>query len=774
MFNTKQIISKYNNNNNKENTNPLTEPLLINTMNNNDYNNNDNHSSRNDNNRVVGNVRDDAVSLKNVTTEDDTINNNNNNNNNNTYFHRDKDKSVDAIISPTINSKTDDYTVGRVYASNAPKIFLETITARSATLVIVITYVFFIVGFIIDFFTTYSSFNSYNYELDGLCSYSNSIQNVMTTSSSSSSLSSSHTYGCSDFKSWNGTINHLTNVISIGLHVNNKNISELYNYNISNSVTRKNGIEIKYNVILWACYNLDGCDTNFQNNYEYTNNPNIYQKVLKNFDQSYQLFFGNDIIKNNEYSYHVSMEIFPTTFQNQESIPTNGLVKSYFIHIEYLKDDYHIFSNDKNNRKNNNVIYKFDISNRNRQAAQDSITIVLLIITVIVLSIYIYILSKQRKILSEQIWVICYFFLIILLQNPVYCIIAFYKSPPTIEAAYTSYLITYISQSGLFILWLLFADSILRKTSSKLYFYLPKLLFGFTILTFGILILTFQFPGVIVNFDNKSRNAVEAVSDWSDYTKKEFVSFTFIYLLSIWIWTIWWFIRLYYTGVKLKKLPYMSTRYIQLSYRFFTLQATLVTLYYIFQYIIVIFFISQGVNSDNYNITSITDNINILFRQQSQLFGKILFLTTYALVLSFLFLPANLMDNSHGIMGSLAATFVITENEHNLIVKQRKMMIKNMKRNLLNQVTLMNQIVNAKADVFCVDIALKLRNISFQAYYDPIHIHTISGYDGVMNLSKIGFESIDFFYNNEYEVFCFISKEILTGKIVVAFRYVSE
>lgn len=770
MFNTKQIISKYNNNNNKDNINSLTEPLLLIDTMNNSNNSSNNRNDNNSNDRVVGNDRDDVVSLKNVTTEDDTISalsikslSNN--------FHRDKDKSVDAIISPTINNNTHDYNVGRIYASNAPKIFLETITARSATLVIVITYVFFIVGFIIDFFTTYSSFNSYNYELNGLCSLnSNSIQNIVTTTSSS--LSSSNTYGCSDLTSWNGTINHLTNVISIGLHVDNKNISEVYNYNISNSVTRKNGIEIKYNVILWACYNIDGCDKNFKYNYEYTKNPNIYQKVLKNYDQSKQLFFGNDIIKNNEYSYHVSMEIFPTTFQNQESIPTNGLVKSYFINIQYIKDDYHIFSNNNNNQKNNNIIYKFDISNRNRQAAQDSITIVLLIITIIVLSIYIYILSKQRKILSEQLWVICYFFLIILLQNPVYCIIAFYKSPPTIEAAYTSYLITYISQSGLFILWLLFADSILRKTSSKLYFYLPKLLFGFLILTFGILILTFQFPGVIINFNSKSRNAVEAVSDWNDYMKKEFVSFTFIYLLSIWIWTIWWFIRLYYTGIKLKKLPYMSTRYIQLSYRFFTLQATLVTLYYIFQYVIVIFFISQGVNSNNYNITSITDNINILFRQQSQLFGKILFLTTYAFVLSFLFLPANLMDNSHGVMGSLAATYVISENEYNIIIKQRKMMIKSMKRNFLNQVTLMNQIVNAKADVFCVDIALKLRNISFQAYYDPIHIKTVSGYDGVMDLSKIGYETIDFFYNNEYEVFCFISKEILTGKIVVAFRYV--
>jgi len=752
--------------NNKDNiNNPLTEPLLINN-NNNMNNNNDKDIDKDDVTRL-NNVTDDdddndeALSSQSISKNNVSKNNikNNSKKNNIITFEHDKRASIDNIISPT----TDDYTAGRTYASNAPKIFLETITARTATLVIIITYVFFIVGFIIDFFTTYSSFNSNKYELNGLL-----CNQTKSSSSSSSSSVKYNQYGCSHLTSFNGTINHLTNVISVGLHVVNRNISEK---NISNSLTIKNGIQIEYNVILWACYNENGCNSNFQYNYAYTKNPNIYQKVLKNYHQIKQLYFGNDIIKNDEYSYHTSMEIFPNTFQNQESIPTNGLVKSYFTQIEYIKDDYHLFSNNNNNKKlDKNIIYKFDISNRERQIVDDSITIILLVITLIVLGIYIYILSKQKKILSEQVWVVCYFFLIILFQNPVYCIIAFYKTPPTIEAAYSSYLITYIAQSGLFILWLLFADSILRKTSSKLYFYLPKLLIGFTILTFGILILTFQFPGIVINFDLKSRNAVEAVNDWSDNVKLQFVSFTLIYLFSIWIWTIWWFIRLYYTGTKLKKLPYMSTRYIQLSYRFFTLQATLVTLYYIFQYMIVIIFITEGVNSNQYNITSITDNINILFRQQSQLFGKILFLTTYALVLAFLFLPANLMDNSHGVIGSLAATYVISEIEHQTIVKQRKMMIKNMKRNFFNQVTLMNQIVNAKADVFCIETALKLRNISFQAYYDPSHIQTLSGYDGIMDLSKIGYQDIDFFYDKEHEVFCFISKEILTGKIVVAFR----
>jgi hypothetical protein len=214
----------------------------------------------------------------------------------------------------------------------------------------------------------------------------------------------------------------------------------------------------------------------------------------------------------------------------------------------------------------------------------------------------------------------------------------------------------------------------------------------------------------------------------------------------------------------------MSTRYIQLSYRFFSLQATLVTLYYLFQYVIVIVFITRGVTT-SYDTTTLTDNINILFRQQTQLFGKTLFLTVYALIIAFLFLPSNLMDNRLGLMASLSATYVITEQEHRILVKTRKIMMNSMKRNLLNQISLMNQLVGARVDVFCIETALNLRNVAFQAYYDPVGLTTASGYDGHMNLDPIGYELIDLTYNADHEVFCFISRERSTGRLVVAFRY---
>lgn len=174
-------------------------------------------------------------------------------------------------------------------------------------------------------------------------------------------------------------------------------------------------------------------------------------------------------------------------------------------------------------------------------------------------------------------------------------------------------------------------------------------------------------------------------------------------------------------------------------------------------------------NSSNYDSVTLTDNINILFRQQTQLFGKTLFLTVYALIIAFLFLPSSLMSNQQGLMASLSATYVITEQEHRILVKTRKILIGSAKRNLINQLSIVNQLTGAKADVFCVELALNLRNVAFQAYYDPPRITTASAY-GEMNLDPIGYEFIDLTYNAEHEVFCFICREREKGRLVVAFR----
>ena len=89
-----------------------------------------------------------------------------------------------------------------------------------------------------------------------------------------------------------------------------------------------------------------------------------------------------------------------------------------------------------------------------------------------------------------------------------------------------------------------------------------------------------------------------------------FVVFSITLLLMMWYWTVWWFLSIYRTASALQKLPYMTTRYLQLSFRFFSLQATLVTLYFTIENLIVIYYLSQNTGWNQGTIENITDNIN--------------------------------------------------------------------------------------------------------------------------------------------------------------------
>ena len=623
-------------------------------------------------------------------------------------------------------------------------------------LVIGLTYMFFILGFALDFSTTYQSFSSSNVQIGAI---SCAAQNL------SSQLSNAGFWGCSTGRdTWNSTVAQLSNVISISLEVQQYNISALFTGN--NSDVRK--YNLQYDVNIWGCYQSSGCTGQFRTFENYGGSGSDWQQVLQLQNQNIPITLNNDLQNYAQNPYMVTL--LSNTFQNQESIPTNGLIKSYFISVQYHNNQL-LYSSTPESAPY--ITYKFNVVSRPSQEITNGFTVGLMIITFIVLFIYIYILYEQSRthkvhVLSEQKWVVIYFILLIMFQNPVYCVIVWYDRPSNV-AIYTSYVMDYLAQSGLFVLWLLFADSLNRKNSSPWKFYIPKAFFGLAIFTNGIVILTYQFPGLLVN-DSNQRSPVEAVVNWSSATQLNFIVFSCLYMILLLLWTLIWFVRLFLTSRRLKQLPYMSTRYIQLSFRFLFLQATLVTLYYCFQYASVVYFITTGSQASSTN--NLADNVNTLFREQTQLFGKILFLTVYALILAFLFLPASFMtEHSDGLLSTFASTYTITEAEYHSLVLSRRRAVYTMQRKLLNQVTLMNQLIkNIKPDVFCLEIALFLRSLSFQAYYDPPNLVTASGYEGEMDLKKIGFTMVKYQYSTEHEVFCFIARQDSTRRLVVCFR----
>jgi len=195
------------------------------------------------------------------------------------------------------------------------------------------------------------------------------------------------------------------------------------------------------------------------------------------------------------------------------------------------------------------------------------------------------------------------------------------------------------------------------------------------------------------------------------------------------------------------------------------MQSMLLAAYFVFQYGVVIYYLVK--QRGNFASSSdLTDYINTLFREQTQLFGKEVFLAVYALVIAFLYLPAGLVD--HTLVTTLASTYVISEKEKKMVEQERGEAIARIR---LLSAGVLNNITHVKKEVFCVDTALKYCGLSFEAYYDPPSMRTVSGYDTKpLELEKYGYTLIESIYRPDHETFCFVARHVTLNRIVVCFR----
>jgi len=640
----------------------------------------------------------------------------------------------------------------RVYAVNKPRIFLETLSGRTASMILILTYFFFIACELIDIQDVQQSFKENSSVV--MYSYSCSVSPPIPTPVSSP-LPGTLGYGClQDNSTWIGTIKGVQNVISIQLSLRRDNITAS-----EASSFPTDGISVPYSLNVWACYEPGGCGSEFAPALT-DDSKNLWHQVLTLSSSSNSLLVQLD--KTNTGVQHVSYPLFSSTFQNQESIPTNGLVKSYYIAVSYSENAYNslLFTDAMTSA----ITYSFDIVTRPASQAFPIATIILMFFTFLVMVFYIAIVQKEQshQWLPEQQWLVVYFVALLIYQNPVYCTLAFLSYVPA-GAAYASYFLDALGQAIFLVVWLFFADSVQYKESSLGAFFGPKVSFGLVFFATSLVTLTFQFPDLTsVSSVGTNRSPTQAVYNWPTQTKITFSSFSLVYLLLFLGWAMWWLIRLFFTSRHLNRLPYMSTRYLQLSFRFFALQAILVTVYYVTQYALVIYNISNSQPAKQ-SLTSLSDNINTLFRQQTQLFGKVLFLTVYAMFLAFMFLPSSYMENKLAL--ALAATYVITEDELHGVRKQRRAAIGNLNK-MLN---VNNLVIKAKTEVFCIELATHMLNVSFEAYYDPPDLVTTCG-SGPIDLERHGFVLLKSMFDPVNETFAMIVRHTASKKVVVAFR----
>jgi hypothetical protein len=700
------------------------------------------------------------------------------------FPHRDSDISSIGDMDMTLE-KVDDQDIRA--KENSTLITLEVISGRVMFLLLAISYLTFLGSYMADYFTIADNGRTYHSLGNQMCPTGNIFADMGVYSNDTNN------YGCMASPGvWTGEVLDLNNVISVSMQLEYTNTSK---FAYSSDWGAPLGA-VNYDVELWACYNDRGCGMKFDKT-EVDTSTSEWEKVLvlpTDTDQHLLSSFYDIDLENNK----IAVPLINITFQNQESIPTNGIVKSYFVLVTYYDENNatSVYLNDPNSK------YSFMVIERPTAYYENIGIVVLTFLTIISTVGFVYLVHKHQgwAWLPEQVWLVIYFCGIVLFQNPVYLYLNWVPYP-SVGAAFASYTLDSISNVVFLVMWLLFADSIHCRDASEKHnavmqnrvsvgssttilnrhmmkefwrFYGPKVLFGFVFIAVSLTLLTYQFPSVTKTTD--FRSPVLAVNNWPDNIQDAYVIWSVVYFCLFTCWIVWWFRRVYTSGTTLNEVPYMQTRYLQLSFRFFTSQAVLVFIYYFVQYATTMSLFLTGddstaalmllSNQGNGVRTTITDEVNTIFRQQTQLFGKAIFLTVYLGVLGFLFLPSAVLQTK-GAVALAATTFVIKEKSLRPVVRSRHRAIRRMKAGLAGNLNKM--IMNAKPDVFCVEIALEMLHVAFEAYYDPDDTPTISG-SGPINVEIGGFTYVGCIYNPELETFCIITRHRESRKLVVSFR----
>lgn len=288
-------------------------------------------------------------------------------------------------------------------------------------------------------------------------------------------------------------------------------------------------------------------------------------------------------------------------------------------------------------------------------------------------------------------------------------------------------------------LWLMFADPLRYRTKPAYVFYRDKIIFGVIIFASYGTGLGLYFPSLNSGLN---RSTLQLYDAWPLSQQYEYSIAAWIFLVTITVWAMCWIYFMRRTYKKLNKISYIKTRYIQLSFRFFLMQATLIVIYFMAVFIICIIYIFAEVAQNVNNSESITAVISSALYVNALLFGRSLFLPLYCCCLAFLFLPAQMITERNSITSQLAATFVVTEEERRVAVINRQRALKRLNR---MQKSLLSNVSSHRSYVFCVQLAVLLTNAATEVYYHTPEAEEATIYPSVSPKTLLEIEDEELF-----------------------------
>jgi hypothetical protein len=321
---------------------------------------------------------------------------------------------------------------------------------------------------------------------------------------------------------WIGHAQDFTNVLSVSVKAKLSNTSSIfYNGSYIDDDEVLDGLTFQYDLDLYCCYTDTDCGSveNQQDGIRgrdggdgNENGNNGWKKVISIKQKKVHI----DKYLSIEDDHSTAVTFLSNTFQNQESLPSEGKVKSYLVYIHYDKDysAYQAWSS---------LSYTFRDISRPNTPIVDNFLPILICLTCILFIGYVYCLATVNQnnthsnssasttllydILPEQRWLIYYLLAVICFQNPIYCVVSRLENPSP-AAVYSCYVLDALSEATLITIWLLFSDGLSRQMGNIWTFYLPKIMVGICMFTVNIVVLTLQFPSI--NFHDH-RSPVEVL-----------------------------------------------------------------------------------------------------------------------------------------------------------------------------------------------------------------------------------------------------------------------
>ncbi len=330
------------------------------------------------------------------------------------------------------------------------------------------------------------------------------------------------------------------------------------------------------------------------------------------------------------------------------------------------------------------------------------------------------------KWLPEQKWIIGLLLSLALYLNPFFVALLYL---PDYWTEFFATLCSLTAITVMLVFWLLMMDGLRHSRHPFLRFYLPKL-------AWGLLTWLGLFGVALGNLLFASRDA--QLNRDADHVNRLIKAGSILSSIMYGVWGLWFCYLVVNTHVMLKRLPYLSTRFQQLSFRFFVIQAGMVILFLAFSVIYSLATpnnLHRGMSFSSiggfYEDDSDRDSSN----QNEHSFGALVLISVYTFFVVVVYLPPDRSVLSLLFRRpSKGAYLRMVDEDHR----------------------------------YSVSTSRWLFDFAWHVYYDPPGLPTTESAFGVMDPGEFTFELLEFISNPATDTHCMIALD--HGRVVVAFR----